>query len=180
MTNREVFDIEELEKTFRIIDGKLERINRQGNPYNPKWKVVGNNANHGQGYCRIGFNGRLYLYHVILWTLYYRENIPKGLEIDHVNGDRLDNRIENLRLATQRENCQNLQCHRDGKLVGALYCKRKNKYRALIRVRGKQIQLGLFKTAKESHEAYEIACKHIEEYVDNESFRAIIKNKLYN
>ncbi len=94
MIEKLVFDIEELKKTFRIKDGKLERINKRG--IVQKWKAVASKTNQSNGYCQVGFNGRLYMHHVILWTLYYNENIPEGLVIDHINGNRIDNRIENL------------------------------------------------------------------------------------
>ncbi len=177
MTHRKVLDIEELKKVFRIVNGKLERLHETISA--TKWKEVASNSNNGDGYCLVCFNGRTILYHTLLWTLYHNENIPEDLEMDHINGDRIDNRIENLRLLSKRENLQNKNCHRNGKLVGASYCKRKNKYRTRISINNKKIHLGYYKTAEEAHEAYEIACKHIEEYVDNESFRAIIKNKLY-
>lgn len=178
MTKRKVFDIGELGKTFRIIDGKLEKIDRRMSV--PKWKIVENKVDKGTGYCRVWFNGNFCKYHSLLWTLYYNENIPEGLCIDHINGKKDDNRINNLRVLPQRENLQNLEVHRNGKLLGVSYYKRKNQYQSQIKINNKNVHLGYYKTAKESHEAYEIACKHIEEYVDNESFRAIIKNKLYN
>lgn len=178
MKKRVVLDIEELKNLFRIVDGELERLNMKGNPYNPTWKIVENKVNQGGGYCLVKFNGRLYMYHVILWTLHYNENIPEGFEIDHINGNKIDNRIENLRLVTHRTNCQNLQCHRGGALVGSMYDKRNNKYQALIRIGEKRIHLGCFKTVEEANEAYKIACQHIEEYVDNESFRCLVQQEM--
>ena len=179
MTHRKVLDTEELKNTFRIKGREIERLSRQGNPDKPKWKVVENKADKVSGYCQVGFNRSMYMYHVILWILYYNENIPEGLCIDHINGNKIDNRIENLRLVTQRENCQNRKKHRDGELAGVSYYKIKKKYRAQIMINNKNVHIGYYQTDKEANNAYEIACTHIEEYVDNESFRAIIKNKLY-
>lgn len=174
MKKRTVFNITELKKVFRIKDGKLERLNRRKSV--PTWKIVESNANHSKGYCLVCFNGRTIFYHTLLWTLYHNENIPDGLVIDHINGNRIDNRIENLRLVSPRENCQNMEVHRNGQLAGVFYFKRIKLYQACVRIGKKKIHLGYYKTAEQGNEAYKIACKHIEEYVDNESFRAIIRD----
>ncbi len=172
MIEKTVFDIEELEKVFRIVDGKLERVSKIRKPY--KWKVVESKSNQSNGYCQIGFNGKKYMYHVILWILFHKENIQEDLRIDHINGNRIDNRIENLRLVTQRENCQNRREHRNGELAGSIYRKKDKKYRAQISINNKDVYLGYYQTDKEANKAYEKACQHIDEYVDNESFRAIV------
>lgn len=44
--------------------------------------------------------------HRVIWQL-HNKKIPKGMEIDHINGDGLDNRSENLRLCTRAQNCYN-------------------------------------------------------------------------
>ena len=171
-----VIDIKELKKIFRLVDGKIEKIHNRMRV--PCWKEVVNKKNGTNGYCLVCFNGKIYKYHVILWTLYYNENIPEGFEIDHINGNRIDNRIENLRLVTHRANCQNLKCHREGKIVGGFYDKSKKKYRVQIGLNNNNIHLGYYKTAEEAHKVYETACNHIEEYVDSESFRYLIQQDM--
>lgn len=169
---RQEIDVEELRKVFRLKDGKLERLRSYPNT---KWAVVKNNGNNGVGYCSVRFNSMRIYYHTIVWILTTGEDIPEGIQIDHINGNRIDNRFENLRLVTDRENSQNMKVHRQGKLVGCYFDKCKGKYIAYIKIGKKYIHLGLYNTEEEAHNIYVSACKHIEEYVDNASFRELIK-----
>jgi hypothetical protein len=175
---RKPIDVEELKKTFRIRNGNLERIDLRRT--DGKWKVVENKKNHNIGYCQVYFNGRMVKYHVIIWILSTGEDIPQGYELDHINGNKLDSRIENLRLVTTRQNQQNRKTHRAGRLVGATYLKERNYWLSQIVIDKTHIQLGLFETEQEAHKAYKIACKHIKSYVDNESFRELIKKEMEN
>jgi len=176
MSKRKQIDVEELKKVFRIRNGNLERINYHYT--NGKWAVVNNKKNHTGGYCQVRFNVRMVLYHVIVWILSTGKDIPQGMEIDHINGNKIDNRIENLRLVTARQNQQNQKKHREGQLVGCYFDKSNGKYQARIKISGKTIYLGRYKTEQEAHKAYKIACKHITNYVDNDSFRELIKKEM--
>ena len=176
MTKRKPIDVDELKKAFRINNGKLERIDLRR--ADDKWKVVDNKKNHTEGYCRVNFNGRMVAYHVIVRILSTGEDITQGMEIDHINGDKLDNRIENLRVVSHRRNTQNQMVHRNGQLVGCYFNKSKGEYQAQIKISGKRIYLGYYKTEQEAHKAYTIACKHIANYADNDSFRELIKNEM--
>jgi hypothetical protein len=53
---------------------------------------------NGRGYWQVSIQGKSYLGHRLAWLMYYGER-PEG-QVDHVNRDRTDNRITNLRLAT--------------------------------------------------------------------------------
>ena len=61
----------------------------------------------GKDYWRVGYKGRTCLFaHKIVWELHHGP-IPDGLQVDHINRDKLDNRVENLRLATVAQNNHN-------------------------------------------------------------------------
>jgi hypothetical protein len=79
-------------------------------------------------------------------------------EIDHANGDRLDNRRENLRVATHSENMSNRKKHTLGRL-GVSFHKDSGKYRAQIRHGGKVHHLGLYNVEEEASQAYISAAK---------------------
>ena len=109
------------------------------------------------GYRQITLHWRTLPAHRVAWFLHYGK-WPENI-IDHINGDTLDNRIKNLRDVTYRRNSQNHKCHRGTKLPGTYYMKDLNKWRALIRIDGKLIHLGLFETEIEAHEVYMKACR---------------------
>lgn len=106
-----------------------------------------------EGYAVRYDNGKaIYLHRVICKT-------PAGLETDHINGNRLDNRQENLRICTASENQQNKRAVGAGAsgYKGVDYCWQAGKWRARIRVNGKRLHLGYFLTARAAAEAYDAA-----------------------
>lgn len=144
----------DLQEVFEIVDGELWRKEyvRNGGRKLPR-RLVKNIANDSDGYCRVKFKGRKVQYHRIIWIL-LNGDIPVGMEVDHIDGDRLNNDINNLRLVSHRENSQNRVEHRNGKLVGCYYNKRDRKWYAKIQVNGKQKHLGYFPTEQEAHDIY--------------------------
>lgn len=78
----------------------------------------------------------------------------KGFYVDHINGDTLDNRRQNLRIVTNRENCQNNDKNRAGGLPGASYDAFRRKWKSTIQVCGKNKPLGRFETKEEAHLRY--------------------------
>lgn len=94
---------------------------------------------------------RLYKAHRIAWALFYGEDAPSHLVIDHRNGNALDNRIDNLRLATRSQNAHNSSSRRSGMPKGVY--RRGSKFFATICVDGKQMNLGTYGTLVEAVEA---------------------------
>lgn len=84
---------------------------------------------------------------------------PKDKVVDHINGDTLDNRKSNLRICTVTENSRNSRKSKSNTTgyKGVHYYKARNNYSARIRVDGKDIHLGYFKTPEEAHVAYSTA-----------------------
>ena len=91
--------------------------------------------------------------HRVAWAMTY-ERWPLD-EIDHRNGDGLDNRISNLREATHSENSQNKAVSAIcGTVFDAATPRLKRRFRAYIKVNKKHIWLGSFFTGEEAHAAY--------------------------
>lgn len=123
------------------------------------WKISpANNTKAGsiaggiddQGYRRIRVDGRRYKAHRLAW-LYVFGAWPEH-EIDHINLDRSDNRISNLREATMAENMRNRSGWGKTGLKGA-YVARVG-FSAVVQVDGMPRYLGRFPTAEAAHAAY--------------------------
>jgi hypothetical protein len=84
---------------------------------------------------------------------------PNGREVDHINGDGLNNRRSNLRWATRQQNCQNgrPRSNARSKLKGAQWCSSQSKWGAEIKHNGRVKQLGYFQTEQEAAAAYDAA-----------------------
>jgi hypothetical protein len=81
------------------------------------------------------------------------------VHVDHINGDKLDNRKENLRTCLPRQNQQNMTLSRRNAsgFKGVYWHKRAKKWGARIKFMRQQTHLGLFETAEEAHEVYCLA-----------------------
>lgn len=99
------------------------------------------------GYRIMSIDGRKYAGHRMAWIYKYGED-PIGLDIDHKDGDRTNNRIDNLRLATRSQNTT----HR--KKVKGIRSRCPGKWEARIKVNGKEIQLGNFTCPWHAYAAY--------------------------
>ena len=105
------------------------------------------------GYITVGIGGRVYKAHRLAW-LYVYGSWPKGL-IDHINGNKADNRIDNLRDVLADGNSQNVRKpNRRNKsgFMGVIWFQ--NKWRASMSVNGKSKWLGDYSTPEEAHQVY--------------------------
>ena len=158
--------ITKVSKMLELSQSELKEILH----YNPKTGVftwiesnsnrvkIGDIAGHfhkSSGYIVIAINGKLCKSHRLAW-LYMTGHVPKDC-IDHINGDRSDNRFCNLREATQSQNNQNrikAQKNNTTGYLGVTFHKATNKYLAKIRIGGKCEHLGIFTTPEEASKAY--------------------------
>lgn len=90
-------------------------------------------------------------------------NAPEGADVDHVNGDRRDNRKANLRLCTRSQNLGNQGAQKRNALgiKGVSRCSRSGMYVAFIQCGDTKKNLGRFQTPEEAHDAYCKAAKSL-------------------
>lgn len=122
------------------IGGVLSRAAKCG-----KWKAgqrVG--STDSKGHRQVRFEGTLYLEHRLIW-LHVFGRWPDG-EIDHINRNRSDNRLSNLRECVHAENMKNQSIRSTNKtgVSGVSFYKPYGKYAAHIRFAGRQQFLGYF------------------------------------
>jgi hypothetical protein len=103
-----------------------------------------------RGYLRLNLQNRLYMAHRIAW-LYMTGDFPER-EIDHIDGDKLNNRWVNLRPATRKQNMENTSLFSTSTsgYRGVTWYKRNNKWGATAFHNGKRHFAGLFDTAEEA------------------------------
>lgn len=114
---------------------------------------------HAKGYRYIVVEGKSYRAGRLAWL--YMNDIWPVDQIDHINGIRSDDRIDNLREATNSQNKMNTPIYRNNTVGsrGVGWHKKSQKYRARIQVNGKRMHLGQFDTVGDARLAYDYADK---------------------
>ena len=141
------------------LNGRLLKYEENGDIYisynigiykiNPKWKKL-SSYNNNCGYKVINIGGKKYLLHRIISMLFLGLNIDDTKQhIDHIDVNRQNNNLENLRIVTQQQNNWNRT-----KAKGYCFNKIANKFQVRIMKDGKAIYLGLFETEEEARQAY--------------------------
>jgi hypothetical protein len=128
-------DVELVRSLFDYVDGFL--VDRRTG------KIC--NRVYGDWRCRVCFGGKTYFSHRLIWAWHHGD--PGDREIDHINHDRGDSRIENLRIVTRQENMMNkaLQKNSTSSHCGVAWDSKAQKWRAHIKLNGVAKYLGVFK-----------------------------------
>jgi hypothetical protein len=143
--------IAELRRLFEYRDGFLySRVQRGPVTVGARIGCV-----NGEGYLTVGIHYRKYLVHRIVWAMHGRD--PVDL-IDHINSDKLDNRIENLRAADHVINTRNAQLRKDSTsgIKGVSWINTRNHWSGQVWHNGKLHRAGDFKDKEECATAVRI------------------------
>lgn len=136
---------EYLHERFTYLDGELY------------WKTVFSNRLKvgqragdcdGRGYRRVMIGNKHYKMHILIWIM-FNGPIPDGAIVDHQDTNRLNCRIENLRLLTKAGN------NRNQNAGGITFDKSRNKWRAQASVGNQTVMLGRFDTEEEARQEYQ-------------------------
>lgn len=145
-----------------------------------RWRIEVRNIHIGDiagsidkqtGYRKVSYCGKKYYVHRLIYMMLVGD-IPAGHEIDHRNGVRHDNRINNLRIATKSQNAQNVTKRKFTVFRGVHFEEFSKKFKAQITINKKCINLGRFKTIEEA-----IAARVEAEKIHHGDFSPIVCRK---
>ena len=122
-------------------------------PRCPEGSKAGSSSS-SSGYVQVQVNKKMIAAHRIIYEMEYGK-IPEGMVIDHINGCKTDNRLENLRLATKAQNVWNagIRSTNTSGYRGVSWSKRMSKWQAQIRAYPKVLHIGFFETKEDAYQA---------------------------
>jgi hypothetical protein len=130
---RQLFDYKDGQLIWKVQKAKRTKIGSAAG-----WQ---NFDKHGQRYLNVEINGKAYKIHRLVF-LYHNGYLAK--DIDHIDGNRLNNRIENLREVTESQNAFNSKIRNTNTSGYKNVFKEKNKWRVQLSIQGKSLSFGSF------------------------------------
>tara|TARA_R110002020_G_scaffold17055_1_gene60383 strand:+ start:38 stop:592 length:555 start_codon:yes stop_codon:yes gene_type:complete len=141
----------------RVVEA-VTNYRKDGSPWKNTGKWYATNHNPGGKYYAMSGGREKSIHRVVM-------RAPKGMDVDHINGDPLDNRKVNLRICTRSENCRNKKVRSDSKSgFKGVYKKKNGKYQAYIGDPSKvsrNLKLGTYDTPEETARAYDKKAKEL-------------------
>ena len=118
------------------------------------------------GYCRVNLRknniAKTHKVHQLVAMVFFNHTPCGHINVvDHINGIRIDNHLENLQLITQRKNTSKDKKNKSSKYTGVSWSNGNNKWMSGIRINGKKIYLGYFTNEFEASIAYQNKLKEI-------------------
>lgn len=149
-------DVKGFEGVYMISTlGRIKSVSRYvrcgGGVRSVKGRIL-NPTTNSNGYKLITIRNKTYYIHHLMAMTFLGHESKKGLVIDHINNNRLDNRLENLKVITHRENTSK---DRSGlSEYTGVKVRSNNRYESHIRIDGRSIYLGTFKCELAAAKAY--------------------------
>ena len=161
----EIFkDIVGYEGLYQVSNmGRVKSLSREVCSYQACWMSkdkIKKPCNGVNGYLQVTLNSngkrRTRTIHQLV-AVAFLNHTPCGhkLVIDHINNDKLDNRVENLQIVTTRFNSRKTQVNYSSQYKGVHWCKRSNKWRSEITINKKKIFLGYFEKEYDASVVYQ-------------------------
>jgi hypothetical protein len=140
-------------KEISLTQGKVALVDDEDFEYLSQWKWFANRKCHiwyAKKWYRNGSHKTTVSMHVILM------NTHGGKEVDHIDGNGLNNQKNNLRICTHQENTRNARLYKNSTsgFKGVTFFRKNNCWRARIQVNGIGYHLGLFKSPIEAAKIY--------------------------
>lgn len=147
-----LIDAERMKELFDYNPNTGVLVRRKSSGGRKAGSATGTPNAHGHLVCSV--DDSLFYVHRIAWAIHYGRYPQKG--IDHINGNKQDNRIANLRLATQSENLMNACLHSNNTsgCRGVYFNKTERRWVAEISAYGRRYILGRFKDKDKAAVAY--------------------------
>ena len=169
---------QELQEWFDYRDGDLYRKKgRRGAKAGSKAGHVHTDKQTGRQYIHVGFNHKMYLIHRFIWA-WHGNFLEPNQQIDHIDGNSLNNRIENLRAATHKQNCENRKgAQKNSKtgVKGVSWAKKAKKWEAQIQHNGTKKHLGYYETKEDAIAARIAAEKEYFTHAPNRDNESVIE-----
>lgn len=180
--------MEEIWKPILDFNGLYE-ISNLGNVKSLRNNLILKSNKCNSGYLKVKLydKGRekTYMIHTLV-AMYFLNHIPNGqtMVVNHINLNRLDNRLCNLEVISQRENSNQKHLKTTSDYVGVSLIKEYktyNLYKASIRINTILIYLGDYKDEKYAADIYKIACDNIHKFNgDRKEFRELVKSMKFS
>lgn len=104
-----------------------------------------------KGYKRVRIENKYYYAHRLIWKMYYKENPPKYL--DHINQDKSDNRIKNIRISDASKNGFNRKIQSNNTTGICGVTRSRDKWLSSIRIKNRKVYLGIYKEKNDAIKA---------------------------
>ena len=152
---------------FRIVEGHSSySVSNKGRVYSYKSDRFLKASLNSDGYYQLRLDGKAYKVHKLVAAAFLNHESSgqnRGLVVDHIDGDKSNNNLENLREVSPRGNRVNYikRVKSTSKYVGVCWDKSRNKWFASIKINGKQKNLGRFTEEYDAYLAYQNKLKEL-------------------